>query len=80
MNSRSRAANASWYLPADAWVVLLEPDDLHEQGKVYLERADDRRGLFSLDGVFKQLLRFPSVYVSSMPAAPAPTNLIRATA
>ena len=38
------------YLPADAWTVLVEPDDLHEQGKHYLERAADGVGLFSVDG------------------------------
>src|SRR6185369_562124 len=55
------------YLPADAWTLLVEPDDLHEQGKHYLERVADARGLFSLEGVFRQLLRFPSVRVSSLP-------------
>jgi transcription-repair coupling factor (superfamily II helicase) len=56
------------YLPADAWTVLVEPDDLHEQGKHYLERVADARGLFSVPGVFKQLLRFPSITVTALPA------------
>ena len=55
------------YLPADAWTVLVEPDDLHEQGKHYLERVADPAGLFSVPGVFQQLLRFPSVQVSALP-------------
>ena len=38
------------YLPADAWTVLVEPEDLHEQGKHYLERVADARGLFSVAG------------------------------
>ncbi len=57
------------YLPADAWTVLVEPDDLHEQGKHYLERIADLRGLFSLPGVFQQVLRFPNVRVGSLPIA-----------
>ena len=33
------------YLPADAWVVLVEPNDLHEEGKHFLERGQlGRRG------------------------------------
>src|SRR5262249_36008264 len=51
-----------------AWVVLVEPEELLEQGKHYLERIADLRGLFSVPGVFQQLLRFPSVQVSALPA------------
>jgi transcription-repair coupling factor (superfamily II helicase) len=56
------------YLPADAWVVLVESDDLREQGKHYLERVPDATGLFSVAGAFQQLLRFPSVKVSALPS------------
>jgi len=56
------------YLPADAWTALVEPDDLTEQGKHYLERVTDPRGLFSVPGVFQQLLRFPNVRISAMPS------------
>jgi transcription-repair coupling factor (superfamily II helicase) len=56
------------YLPADAWTVLVESEDLHEQGKHYLERIADLRGLFSVQGVFQQLVRFPNVAVSALPA------------
>jgi transcription-repair coupling factor (superfamily II helicase) len=56
------------YWPKDAWTVLVEPDDLTEQGKHYLERVADPTGLFSVPGVFKQLLRFPSVQESALPA------------
>ncbi|HEV3447108.1 MAG TPA: transcription-repair coupling factor [Gemmataceae bacterium] len=56
------------YLPANAWTALIEPDDLAEQGKHYLERVTDPRGLFSVPGVFQQLLRFPNVRISAMPS------------
>jgi transcription-repair coupling factor (superfamily II helicase) len=56
------------YLPADAWTTLVETEELHEQGKHYLERVPDTAGLFSVDGVFRQLLRFPSVKVSALPS------------
>jgi transcription-repair coupling factor (superfamily II helicase) len=57
------------YLPAHSWTVLVEPDELDEQGKHYLERVADIRGLFSVPGVFQQLLRFSSVRLSTLPIA-----------
>jgi transcription-repair coupling factor (superfamily II helicase) len=62
------------YLPADAWTVLVESDDLEEQGKHYLERVPDPRGLFSMPGVFQKLLRFPSVRLSALPASTVETT------
>ncbi len=55
------------YLPADAWTALVEPDDLQDQGRQYLERVADARGLFSVAGVFQQLLRFSNVKISALP-------------
>jgi len=54
------------YLPQGSWTVLVEPEELQEQGKHYLDRIADPRGLFSVAGVLKQLLRFPSVHVSAL--------------
>jgi len=56
------------YLPPGSWTVLVELDDLLEQGKHYLERVPDTRGLFSSEGALRQLVRFPSVRLSGMPA------------
>jgi transcription-repair coupling factor (superfamily II helicase) len=56
------------FLPADSWTALVEPDDLQEQGKHYLERVTDPRGLFSVPGVLQQILRFPNVCVSTLPS------------
>jgi transcription-repair coupling factor (superfamily II helicase) len=56
------------YLPDGSWTVLVEPEELQEQGKHYLERVADLTGLFSAPGVFQQLLRFPSVKVSALPS------------
>jgi transcription-repair coupling factor (superfamily II helicase) len=57
------------YLPADAWILLLEPDDLHEQGKHYLERVTNVEGLFSIPGVFQQAVRFPTIHLTALPGA-----------
>ena len=55
------------YLSPGARVVLIEPDELAEQGKHYHQRLIDSTGLFSVEGVFAQLLRFPSVRVCALP-------------
>jgi transcription-repair coupling factor (superfamily II helicase) len=62
------------YLPARSWSMLVEPTDLQEQGKFYLERVADPTGLFSLAGVFEQLMRCPSVYVTGLPTSSEETT------
>src|SRR5262245_20288414 len=57
------------YLPTKSWTVLVEPDDLLEQGKHFLERVTDIRGLFTVQGTIAQLTRFPSVRISALPSA-----------
>ena len=57
------------YLPSGSWTTLVEPEDLAEQGKHYIEREADTRGLFSIPGTFEQLVKFPSVKITSLPAA-----------
>jgi len=56
------------YLPEDAWTVLVEVEELREQGRHYLERVAETTGLFSVEGVFAHLLRFPSVTISALPS------------
>ena len=62
------------FLLSDAWAAMIEPDDLQEQGKHYLERVADGRGLFSVTGVFQQLLRFPNVRISALPGVSLETT------
>ncbi len=38
------------FFPDGTWVALLEPNDLREEGRHYLGRVDDRRGLFTRRG------------------------------
>ena len=56
------------YLPAGSWTILVESEELHEQGKHYLERVPSVLGLFSLKGALQQLLRFPSVKIETLPS------------
>jgi transcription-repair coupling factor (superfamily II helicase) len=61
------------YLPRNACVILIEPDDLREHGRAYLDRVADPVGLFSVAGTLQQLLAFPSVTVSALPSASVET-------
>ena len=57
------------YLPPESWIVLGETADLHEQGKVFLERVSSVEGLFTVNGLFAQILKRPTVAVSTLPKA-----------
>jgi transcription-repair coupling factor (superfamily II helicase) len=57
------------YLPPNLWVVLVEPDEIQSQARLFHDRAGDPVGLFSPAGVFEQLFQFPSVTVTALPRA-----------
>jgi transcription-repair coupling factor (superfamily II helicase) len=59
---------ATEYFPDGTWVALVEPTDLREEGRHYLGRIDDPRGLYSVESSFERLIRFPSVAVSALAA------------
>ena len=62
------------YLPPQSWTMLVELGDLEEQAKHYLERVADITGLFSIPGVLKQLVQFPSIRLSAMPSSSIETT------
>jgi transcription-repair coupling factor (superfamily II helicase) len=56
------------YFPEGTWVALVEPADLREEGRHYLERLEDRRGIYSVEASFERLIRFPSIAISTLAA------------
>jgi transcription-repair coupling factor (superfamily II helicase) len=62
------------YLPPQSWVLLVEPAELVEQGKLFRDRSADLVGLFDVAAVLEKLLRFPSVTISAMPHASLETT------
>jgi transcription-repair coupling factor (superfamily II helicase) len=61
-------------VPPNSWVVLFEPTELVETGRHYLERLDDRRGLFSVEATLERVGRFPVLSVAPLLAgAPGKT-------
>jgi len=56
------------YFPEGIWVALVEPGDLKEEGRHYLGRTDDRRGLYTIDSTFSRLFQRPSIAISTLAA------------
>jgi transcription-repair coupling factor (superfamily II helicase) len=59
---------ATDFFPEGTWTALYEPADLREEGRHYLSRIDDPRGLYSVESTFERLIRFPSIAVSALAA------------
>ena len=60
--------HAARFFPEGTWVALIEPPDLREEGRHYLERLEDRRGLFSVEEGFERLIRLPTIAISTLAA------------
>lgn len=56
------------YLPQDAWFLMVEPHDIDEAGKAFLNRAEDLQYYHSTTAVMKEILRFPSATAASVAA------------
>lgn len=54
------------YLPDGAWFLLIEPEELQEEGRQYPERLQRPEDVHSLAAVWEEVLRFPSVTASSV--------------
>ncbi|HCS55019.1 MAG TPA: transcription-repair coupling factor, partial [Planctomycetaceae bacterium] len=56
----------SSYLPTSSWFVLSELQELNDEGKLYLDRLEDRTGLFHVKGAIEACTQFPSVSISAI--------------
>ena len=54
--------------PANTWIALIELDELVEEGRNYLARLDDPRGMFTVDATLKRCTQFPSVTIAPLAA------------
>jgi transcription-repair coupling factor (superfamily II helicase) len=66
--NRSSFGPTTDFFPEGTWVALVEPNDLREEGRHYLARVEDPRGLYSVESTFERLVRFPSIAVSALSA------------
>ena len=53
-------------LASSGVIVLSELEDLYSEAKLYLQRLDDRRGLFSLENSFERCYRHSTVQLAAM--------------
>ncbi len=60
--------------PRGAWFLLIEPNELQEEGKFYLERMDRPQAFHSVRPTLEEIYRFPSVTASGVPAGSMETT------
>lgn len=53
-------------LPANTWIVLGELQELTEEGRSYLQRLADPRGLFGVDATLARCTTFPTVNIAAL--------------
>jgi len=53
-------------VPEGTWVALLEPGDLKEEGRHYLGRSEDPRGLYTVESTLTRLFRKPSITLATL--------------
>lgn len=54
------------YLPEDTWFLLIEPQDIDQAGKNFLNRSEDLQYYHSTPAVMQQILRFPSATAAAV--------------
>ena len=53
-------------LPDGSWIVLAELTELVEEGRQFLDRLDDPRGMFTVESALEHCTSFPTVAVASL--------------
>jgi transcription-repair coupling factor (superfamily II helicase) len=66
--SESDRAHFTSFLPDGTWFLLIEPTDLSEEGKYFLERMDRPQALHGVRPTLAEVFKFPSVTASGVPA------------
>ena len=62
------------YFPPDTWFYLIEPADVEEEGRRYLERLDRPQDAHSVASTMRQITRFASVTAAGVPAGSLETT------
>src|SRR6185295_15930514 len=61
------------YLPENAWIALVEPHRLHEEGSAYLRHVDKPELLHGIADVFREVQRFSLASISALAVADSGT-------
>jgi transcription-repair coupling factor (superfamily II helicase) len=59
-------AHLAAYLPPNSWFLLIEPEELEEEGRRYLQRVERPDEFHTVRAVLEQVLRFPSATASAV--------------
>lgn len=64
--ARSDRAQLADYLTNGTWVLLLEPAEIQEEARYYLQRVERMQDYHEIDEVTRSLFRFPSITASAI--------------
>ena len=64
----SDRAHFTAYLPPETWFLLVEPNELAEEGKFYLDRMDRPQAFHSVRTTLEEIYKFPSVTAAGVPS------------
>jgi len=56
------------YLPPQSWFLLVEPNELQEEGRYYYQRLENPEDFFTTNLALQEIYKFPSVTASGVPA------------
>jgi transcription-repair coupling factor (superfamily II helicase) len=70
----SDRAHFTSYLPEGTWFLLIEPSELAEEGKFYLDRMDRPQAFHAVRPTLEEIYKFPSVTASGVPAGSMETT------
>jgi transcription-repair coupling factor (superfamily II helicase) len=70
----SDRAHITSYLPAGTWFLLIEPNELEEEGRFYLERMERPQAFHSVRTTLAEVYEFPSVTASGVPSGSMETT------
>jgi transcription-repair coupling factor (superfamily II helicase) len=66
-----RAGHLTDYLPAETWLLIIEPEKTAEQGRNYLQRVEKPASLHSVADVLTECSRFPVATATALQAGAA---------
>jgi transcription-repair coupling factor (superfamily II helicase) len=64
----SDRAHFTAYLPPETWFLLIEPNELAEEGRFYLDRMDRPQAFHSVRTTLDEIYKFPSVTAAGVPS------------
>jgi transcription-repair coupling factor (superfamily II helicase) len=64
----SDRAHFTAYVPPGAWFMLLEPNELEDEGRHFLERMDRPQSFHSVRTTLEEIYKYPSVTAAGVPA------------